>query len=124
MRIVVIIARILLGAMFVFSGLNIFFNWATPKELPTGLPGEYMHVMFTSHYIWVVGACQFIGGLLLLIGRYVTLGVVILGPVLVNILAYHISMDIKGIPPGIVCSILWAIVAWSKRDNLRGIFAP
>jgi len=83
-----------------------------------------MHVMFTSHYIWVVGACQLLGGLLLLIGRYVTLGLVLLGPVLVNILAYHISMDMKGIPPGIVCTILWAVIAWNYRKNLEGIFAP
>src|SRR6185312_2249372 len=124
MRIVVIICRILLGALFVFSGLNIFFNWVGPKEMPTGLPGEFMHVMFTSHYIWVVGACQLLGGLLLLIGRYVTLGLVLLGPVLVNILAYHISMDMKGIPPGIVCTILWAVIAWNYRKNLEGIFAP
>jgi putative oxidoreductase len=65
-----------------------------------------------------------LGGLLLLIGRYVTLGLVILGPVLVNILTYHITMDMKGIVPGVVCTILWAVIAWNKRENLRGIFAP
>lgn len=124
MRIVVIICRILLGALFVFSGLNIFFNFVKPQQMPTGLPGEFMHAMFTSHYFWVVGACQLLGGLLLLIGRYVTLGLIFLGPVLVNILAYHISMDLKGIPPGIVCTILWAVIAWNKRENLKGIFAP
>lgn len=123
MRIVVIIARILLGAMFVFAGLNGFFMFAKPPQMPTGLPGEFMDVFFKSHWIWLVAACQVIGGALLLLGRYVTLGVVVLGPVLVNILAYHITMDLPGIVPGAVCTILWAVVAWNARRNLAGIFA-
>lgn len=124
MRIVVIICRILLGALFVFAGLNAFFMWAKPAQMPTGLPGEFNEVMFKSHYIWVVAGCQVVGGALLLIGRYVTLGLVVLGPVLVNILTYHAAMDMKGIVPGAVCTILWAIIAWNYRKNLEGIFAP
>ncbi len=124
MRIVVIICRILLGLMFVVFGLNGFLGFLKPPQMPTGLPGEFMDVFFKSHWIWVVAACQVVGGLLLLIGRYVTLGLVILGPVLVNILTYHVTMDMKGIVPGIVCTILWAVIAWNKRENLRGIFAP
>jgi putative oxidoreductase len=48
---------------------------------------------------------------------------VLLGPVIVNILLYHILMDPKGIVPGIVVTIAWAIVAYSARKNLSGIFA-
>ena len=123
MKIVVIIARVLLGAMFVFAGLNGFFLWAKPAQMPTGLPGQFMDVYFKSHWVWLVAGCQLLAGALLLIGRYVTLGLVILGPVLVNILTYHITMDPPGIVPGVVCTILWAIVAWSARRNLAGIFA-
>lgn len=124
MRIGVMVCRILLGAMFVIFGFNGFFGFLKPPQMPTGLPGEFMDVFFKSHWIWVVAAAQVISGALLLVNRYVTLGLVILGPVLVNILTYHITMDLPGIVPGLVCTILWAIVAWSKRDNLRGIFAP
>src|ERR1051326_8581534 len=102
MRIAVIICRILLGALFVFSGLNGFFNFAMPKELPTGLAGEFMHAVFTSHYYWLVAACQLIGGLFLLANRYVALGLVILAAIIANILAYHLAMDLKGIVPGVV----------------------
>jgi putative oxidoreductase len=124
MRIFVIICRILLGALFVFAGLNGFFMWAKPAQMPTGLAGEFNDALFKSHYLWVVAGCQVLGGALLLMGRYVTLGLVILGPILVNILAYHITMDIKEIIPGIVCTILWAVIAWNYRKNLEGIFAP
>jgi putative oxidoreductase len=124
MRILVIIARVLLGLMFVVFGLNGFFMFLKPPSMPTGLAGQYGEVLFKSHLLWLVAGCQVIGGALLLLNRYVTLGLVILGPVLVNILAYHITMDMKGIVPGLVCTILWAIIAWSARGNLRGIFEP
>jgi putative oxidoreductase len=80
--------------------------------------------MIKSHYFWLVAGAQVLGGALLLVNRYVTLGLVILAGVIVNILAFHLAIDPPGIVPGLVCGILWAVVAWSKRENLRGIFAP
>jgi putative oxidoreductase len=47
-----------------------------------------------SHYVWVVSAFQLVGGVLLLVNRYVPLALVLLGPVIVNILSYHILMSI------------------------------
>jgi hypothetical protein len=65
-----------------------------------------------------------LGGLLLLANRYVALGLVILAAIIVNILTFHLAMDPKGIVPGIVCGILWVVVAWSARGNLAGLFEP
>jgi putative oxidoreductase len=113
-----------LGLIFLVFGLNGFLNFLPMGPMPTGLAGEYMDAMFKSHYIWLVAGCQVLGGVLLLLNRYATLGLVILGPVLVNILAFHITMAPKGIAPGLVCTLLWAILAWNARRNLAGIFAP
>ena len=124
MRIVVIIARVLLGLIFFVFGLNGFLDFIPKGPMPTGLAGEYIGVLIKSHYIWLVAACQVIGGALLLLNRYVTLALVILAPVIVNILAFHLTMDIKGIVPGLVAAICWGIVAWSARRNLAPIFAP
>jgi putative oxidoreductase len=124
MRIVVTISRILLGLLFFVFGLNGFLNFIPTGPMPNGLAGEYMDALFKSHYIWLIAGCQVIGGALLLLNRYATLGLVILGPVLVNILAYHISMHPSGMAPGLVCTLLWLILAWHARGNLAGIFAP
>jgi uncharacterized membrane protein YphA (DoxX/SURF4 family) len=125
MKIVVIIARVLLGLMFFVFGLNGFLNFMKPPQPPTGLVADFMNVMvIKSHYFWLVAGCQMLGGILLLANRYVALGLVILAAIIVNILTFHLAMDPKGIVPGLICGILWAIVAWSARGNLAGIFEP
>lgn len=90
MKIVTIIARILLGLVFVVFGLNGFIHKA--GQMPPGPGGQFLTAMFQSHFVYAVCAFQIAGGLLLLIGRYVPLGLVILGPVIVNILLFHLFM--------------------------------
>jgi putative oxidoreductase len=123
MKIAVLIARILLGLIFVFFGSNAFLHFM-PAQLPPGVAGQYLGALFVSHYLYVIAAFQVIGGLLLLIGRYIPLGLVILAPILVNILAFHITMTGgAGILPGIVCTLLWFIVFAGHRSSFTGVLS-
>ncbi|MGA7316987.1 MAG: hypothetical protein WBX22_23795, partial [Silvibacterium sp.] len=63
MKIMVIIARILLGAIFVAFGLNAFLHFF-PKWLPPGLAGQFVGAMFHSHYILFVSTIELICGAL------------------------------------------------------------
>jgi putative oxidoreductase len=91
--------------------------------MPTGLAGQYITVMMQSHYFYFVAAVQVVGGALLLIGRYIPLGLTLLGPVIVNIIIYHLLMELKGIPMAIIVTILWAIVFYRNRQYFSGVFA-
>ena len=122
MRIAALIARILLGLVFFVFGLNGFLHFIPMGPMPTGLAGQYFTVMTQSHYILFVAALQVLGGALLLVGRYIPLALTILGPVIVNILLYHLLMDLKGIPMAIVVTILWGIVAYRNRQYFAGLF--
>jgi putative oxidoreductase len=121
-KIVTAIARILLGVIFLVFGLNGFLHFI-PTPPPAGLAGQFFTLLFVSHYYIVVFATQVVGGLLLLINRYVTLALVILGPVLVNILTFHVTMNPAGIGLGVLATILWTIVAIRNKHHLAGIFA-
>lgn len=121
MKIIGLIARILLGAIFVFFGSNLLFNFLH-APMPTGTLGEYMGALYTSHYIVAIGLFQVIGGLLLLFNRYVPLGLVILAPIIVNILLVHFLMAPSGIPLACVVALLWALVYWRHRSAFRGIY--
>jgi uncharacterized membrane protein YphA (DoxX/SURF4 family) len=122
MKIVALIARILLGLVFVVFGLNGFLQFMPMGPMPSGPGGQFLTAMFQSHFVLAVCAFQVVGGLLLLIGRYVPLGLVILGPVLVNILLFHIFMVHMGLVMALIVTILWFIVFYRYRESFAGLF--
>src|SRR6266496_3332327 len=96
MKVVTIIARVLLGLMFVVFGSNIFFHFIPMPPLPATPAGDFSKALMQSNYMYVIGLLQVIGGLLILIGRFVPLGLTLLGPVIVNILLFHLFLDPSG----------------------------
>src|SRR6266513_4018600 len=102
MKILTLIARLLLGLVFFVLGLNGFLNFLSMGPMPTGLAGQFLGALFVSHYLWVIAALQIAGGALLLVNRFVPLGLTLLGPVIVNILCYHALMNPAGIALAIV----------------------
>jgi uncharacterized membrane protein YphA (DoxX/SURF4 family) len=122
MKIVTLIARLLLGLIFLVFGLNGFLGFLKMGPMPAGLAGQFIGALFLSHYLWVVAALQIVGGALLLANRFVPLALVLLGPVIVNILCYHVFLNPTGIAPAIVVTILWFIVFYRHRQYFSGIF--
>ena len=122
MKIILLIARLLLGLTFVVLGLNGFLNFLSMGPMPTGLAGQFISALILSHYFWVVAALQVAGGALLLVNRYVPLALVLLGPVIVNIICYHVFLNPMGWPLALVVTILWFIVFCVMRQYFSGIF--
>ena len=122
MKIATIIVRVLLGLVFVIFGLNGFLNFIPAPPPPPGLTSQFMTVFMESRWFVFISGFQVIGGALLLIGLYIPLGLALLGPVIVNILLYHLLMDLKGIPMAIVVTILWGIVFYRHRQYFSGLF--
>ena len=123
MRIAALIARLLLGLIFVVFGLNAFLQFIPMGPPPTGLAGKFIGALFQSHYLWVVAVLQIAGGALLLVNRYVALGLVLLGPVIVNILLYHLLLNPVGMGMAFLVTALWFIVFYAHREAFAGIFA-
>jgi len=122
MKIVTLIARLLLGLIAVVFGLNGFLNFLNMGPMPSGLAGQFIGALALSHYFWVVAALQVAGGALLLINRFVPLGLVLLGPVIVNIILYHAFLNPTGAPLAVIVLVLWLIVFYAHRQYFSGIF--
>jgi putative oxidoreductase len=117
------IARVLLGFIFTVFGLNGFLHFI-PMPPPTGVAGQFMGALAGSHYLAVVFALQLVGGVLLLANRFVPLALTLLGPVIVNIVLFHIFMAPAGMAMAMVVSLLWLVVFWSVRTAFAFIFQP
>jgi putative oxidoreductase len=124
MKYAIIIARVLLGLVFAVFGSNAFLHFIPMPEM-LGLPGQFIGALFSSGYIYAIAGLQVVGGLLLLIGaRFVPLGLTVLGPVIVNIMLYHIFLDQSGLAMACVISILALFLLWVYRYKFPAIFQP
>lgn len=121
MKIAVIIARTLLGLVFFVFGLNAFLNFLPLPPPPAGLAADFMRALLASHYLYAVKCFEVGGGLVLLSGRFTPLGLTLVGPVIVNILFYHIFLDHSGLPMGLVLAVLELFLVWQKRHAFAGL---
>jgi len=123
MKIATIIARSLLGLIFVVFGSNMFLHFIPMPPLPEGPARDFMSALFGSHYLYAVGALQVVGGFLLFTGRWTPLGLTLVGPVIVNIVCFHAFMAPAGLPLPMVVSGLALFLLWNCRKNFPGILA-
>jgi putative oxidoreductase len=121
MKIALLIIRLLLGLVFFVFGLNAFLNFI-PAELPQGVAGEYVKILIQSHYVLFVGGFQAVGGALLMVNRYVPLALTLLGPVIVNILLFHLLLNHQGAGGAILVTIFWGILAFHHRQYFASLF--
>jgi uncharacterized membrane protein YphA (DoxX/SURF4 family) len=124
MKIFILICRILFGIMFITFGANILHPFMPMTSPPAGSPpAQFMEIMAPSGWMHRVGFFEVLGGLLVLIGGTAPLGLCILGPVIVNILIFHILLaGGEGITPGVVVALLEIILIYAYRANFAGIF--
>ena len=122
------IAGGLLGLLFItFSLMFLLKLGPTPPPPPEGSPAAlFFGALMTTGYFTFVKVLELLGGLLTAIPRTRNFGLLILGPIIVNILAFHIFI-MKGAtlldPPVIAISLLGAFLLWSGRKAFAGLAA-
>jgi putative oxidoreductase len=121
MKIAVVIARVLLGLIFLVFGLNMFFHFIPQQTIP-GDAGVIAGLFFVHGWFTFFGILYVVAGLLLLVGRFVPLGLVLLGPIIVNILLFHITLAPSGIVPGLVCAVLEVFLIFAYWPAFERLF--
>ncbi len=121
MKVVSTIARYLLGAVFLFAGITKFHDFFHQPPQP-GVAGQFMLLMMSTKYIMLVGFFEGVGGILLLFNRYVPLGLALLAPVIVNILAVNALMAPSALPFGLAIAVLWILVYIRVRSAFQGLY--
>jgi len=124
MKYVIVIVRVLLGLLFLVFGSNAFLHFIPMPEMH-GQAGAFITALASSGYLYVIAVLQVLGGLCLLLGaRFVPLGLTLLGPVIVNIVLYHLFLDTQGLPMAIAVAALSLFLLWIYRFKFPAIFQP
>lgn len=122
MKYAIIGARILLGLVFLVFGLNYFLKFL---EMPPaeGHAGAFLGALFASGYLGAVKVLEIAGGALTMSGRYTPLGLLILGPIVVNIALYDLFLARAFNPLGATVAVLSLFLLIAYRKNFMGILA-
>jgi uncharacterized membrane protein YphA (DoxX/SURF4 family) len=120
MKTISLIARVLLGLVFLVFGLNGFLAFIPAGPMPAAAV-QFFTVMSQSHYMTVVFAIELTCGALLLAGVFVPLALTVLAPVIVNIVLFHAFMAPQGLPIAVFVAILWMLAAHQFRSLFEGL---
>lgn len=121
MKFAIIGARVLLGLIFVVFGANGFFNFLPPPEMNASAGTLMGALVATGYFMMIVKAVEVIAGLMILTGKYLPLGLILLAPVSVHILLFHIFLDTAGLPMAIFIIAMQVFLAWAYRDSFSGV---
>ena len=125
MKYVIVIVRVLLGLMFVVFGSNAFFKFMGPPPEMPGQAGAFITALMSSGYMYAIAVFQVLGGLCLLLGaRFVPLGLTFLGPIIVNIVLFHVFLEPQGLPIALATAVLALFLLWVYRFKFPAIFQP
>jgi len=113
--------RVLLGLMFAVFGLNGFLNFIPPptQPLPEGAVAFGTALMKTGYMFPLIKGTELLVGLLLLSNRFVPLALVVLAPIVVNIVAFHIFLEPSGAVMSVVILAFHLHLAWWHRAAYR-----
>jgi len=121
-----IIAGVLLGLLFIMSAVMVLFNLVKMPPPPEGTPAAMFFGAFgPTGYLKFVKIFELVGGLVVMIPRLRNFGLLLLGPVIVNIVAFHMFIgggfnDFKD-PMMIVMLVLSIYLLWDGRKKFAGL---
>ncbi len=116
------IAAGLLGLLFIVFGLNFFLGFIPmPPGPPEGSPPAlFMAALYPTGYLAFVKVFEILGGILVAIPKTRVFGLLVLGPIIINILAFQVFLA-KGAglldPPVILITVLPLFLLWAKREK-------
>lgn len=120
-----IIAGLVLGLLFVMSAVVVLFNLVQAPPPPEGSPAAMFFAAFgPTGYLTFVKIFELLGGILVAIPRTRNFGLLVLGPIILNILAFHIFVTGgEGVfNPMIILIVLLALyLLWVERRKFTAL---
>ena len=116
MKIATLIARALLALIFIVFSLNFWLHFI-PMPPMSGPAGTFTGVMYVSGYLAAVKVLELTGGILVASGRFLGAGLLILGPIILNILFVDIFLTKAFNPVSTLAAVLALFLLWTKRDR-------
>lgn len=120
---VTMVLRILLGLILVIFGANKFYPFMpAPTEMSEGA-ANFMGALNNTGYMFpLIGGVEVLVGLLLLFKKWVPFALILLAPVAVNMVLFHLALEPGTTAPALVVFIINAILIYANWDKYKTLF--
>ncbi|GAA4057206.1 DoxX protein [Flavobacterium chungnamense] len=116
------IVRILLGIILVLFGTNKFLGFIPLPELPDQANSFMTSLGSTGYVLKTVGVLEIVIGALLLMKKWVAFALTLLAPISINILLFHLFLDVNGIGGALLVAILNGILIYKYWTHYKSLF--
>ncbi|SHF19893.1 DoxX protein [Seinonella peptonophila] len=121
-----LILRIVLGIIFVLCGimgiLNVFFEFAPAAQYTNPIANQFITGMTNTKYLPIlINFINLVVGISLLVNRFVPLALILSTPFSVNIVLFHLFLDIQTIPPALVIAVINTYLLFVYIDQYKSL---
>jgi hypothetical protein len=118
------IVRITLGTMLVVFGANMIHHFL-PLDQPDGntAAGQFMNSLGATGYIFpIVGVLEVLIGIMLLLKKWIAFALILLAPISINILLFHLFLEIPGLSIALVIVVFNSILIYKHWSQYKPLF--
>lgn len=119
---ITVVLRSILGLLFVVAPLGSAFHVFPEPELPPRAAAFVGALAATGYMLPLIWTAEITAGGLLLLGWLVPFALLLLAPVVVNIVAFHIFLAPGGLGIATLVAGLEGILAWQHREAFGPLF--
>lgn len=116
------ILRYLLGLGLLIFGLNKFIHFMPMPELPADASQFMSSLVATGYILPIVGALEVLIGLLLIFNKWVPFALLLLVPISINILLFHLFLDLSDIAGALLIAIINVVLIYKHWRIYRPLF--
>ena len=116
------ILRWLLALALLFFGVNKFFHFLPIPDLPQPAADFMSSLNATGYVLPILGVLEVLIGLMLLLNKWVSFALLLLVPISVNILLFHLFLDLPGIGGALVVSLLNTLLIYKYWKAYKPLF--
>lgn len=114
-------ARLLLGLIFTLFGLNGFIGFLPTPEVSQEAGAFLMALGATGYMFPVIKAVEVLTGLMFLSNKFVSLGLLLSAPIVLNIALFHYILDPAGWVMTTAIVVLFALITKSRWASFTSI---
>ena len=116
------ILRLILGLGLLVYGLNKFIHFMPIPDLPEDAANFMSSLNATGYVLPIVGGLEVLIGLLLIFNKWTPFALLLLAPISVNIILFHLFLDLPDILSALIIFGLNVLLIYKHWKAYRSLF--